>query len=112
MSVIWEAYRNLFKQRPTRNYPYKEKEKIEPADRFRGRHLFNRDVCIGCTLCEKDCPAAAITIIVDEKGKRPIFLLDRCMFCGQCKETCPVRAIDFSKYFENAGFDRKEMVVR
>ena len=112
MSVIWEAYRNLFRQRPTRKYPYGDREKLDLPERFRGRMVLYRDVCIGCTLCERDCPAAAIAMVTDEKGKRPIFFLDRCMFCGQCKETCPVRAIDFTKYFENAGYDRKDMVVR
>ena len=112
MSVVWEAYRNLFKARPTTSYPYLDKKKIDMPDGFRGRVTLNRTLCIGCTLCEKDCPAAAIEIIIDTKGKRPIFFLDRCMFCGQCKETCPVKAIDFTKEFENAAYERKDLVVR
>ena len=112
MSVIWGAYRSLFKPRTTTKYPYGDKAEVHRPQGYRGRVALNRDVCIGCTLCEKDCPASAIEIIIDEKGKRPIFHIDRCMFCGQCKESCPVKAISMTDYFENAAYDRKEMVVR
>jgi len=71
-----------------------------------------RELCIGCTICEKDCPSSAITIAVDQKGKRPVFYLDRCMFCGQCQESCPTKAISFTKEFENAALSRKAMEVR
>jgi len=111
MSMIWEVYRSLFKKRPTVAYPL-SKEGVPQPEGLRGRMILKRDVCIGCTLCEKDCPTAAIQIIVDEKGKRPIFLLDRCMFCGQCQQTCPVHAIELTGYFENAAYSRKDMVVR
>lgn len=111
MSMIWEVYRSLFKKRATIAYPLTS-EGVPAPEGLRGRMALKREVCIGCTLCEKDCPGSAIEIVADEKGKRPIFYLDRCLFCGQCMQTCPVHAIEFTKYFENAAYSRKDLVVK
>jgi len=112
MSIIWEAYKQLLRPKSTQKYPFEDRDKVSLPDGFRGKVALNRDTCIGCTLCEKDCPCGAIVIIVDEKGKRPTFFLDRCMFCGQCQESCPKKCISFTKEFENAAYDRKSMEVR
>ncbi|MEJ5292611.1 MAG: 4Fe-4S binding protein [Candidatus Methanosuratincola sp.] len=87
-------------------------EGVEASPSYRGRVGLKRELCIGCSLCEKDCPSAAIKIVQDEKGKRPVFFLDRCMFCGQCKESCPTKAIYMSSEPELPVFDRKELEVR
>ncbi|MDD1776446.1 MAG: 4Fe-4S binding protein [Candidatus Methanomethylicus sp.] len=112
MSIIWEAYRQLFRPKSTEKYPFGNREEVSLPDGFRGKMILNRESCIGCTLCEKDCPSGAIVIIVDAKGKRPTFFLDRCMFCGQCQESCPKKCISYSKEFENAAYDRKSLEVR
>lgn len=87
---IW----NSFWDKPaTEAYPA---EKIEVAERFRGKLQWNPQACTGCTLCVQDCPAKAIEIIaLDKKAKRFVmrYHADQCVYCGQCVESCRFDAI-------------------
>jgi NADH-quinone oxidoreductase subunit I len=55
--------------------------------------------CIGCSKCEKVCPADAVQMVqkgLNEKGKpikRPQFDDDKCVSCEQCLDNCPKDAI-------------------
>ena len=55
--------------------------------------------CIGCSKCEKVCPAEAVVMYEkgkNEKGrpiKRPRFDIEKCVSCEQCLENCPKDAI-------------------
>jgi 2-oxoacid:acceptor oxidoreductase delta subunit (pyruvate/2-ketoisovalerate family) len=44
--------------------------------------------CVGCGLCERVCPAHAIS--VEESARVD---LDRCMGCGICVDQCPKSAL-------------------
>jgi len=109
---IVEALKNLFKKRATILYPYREVEKVHLPEGFRGRISFGREKCIGCQLCSRVCPAKAIEVIEDEKGKRPVFLIYRCIYCGQCAEVCPTKAIKLTNVFENITLKKEDLVVR
>ena len=54
-------------------------------------HSINKDLCIGCGVCEETCPLGAIT--ADAEGKREINA-DVCVDCGSCAGACPVGAIE------------------
>jgi len=110
--LVAEALKNFFRKRATILYPYRELNKIHLPEGFRGRIEFDRAKCIGCQLCFRVCPAKAIEMIEDEKGKRPIFYIYRCIYCAQCVEVCPTKAIGMSKIFENIALKKDDMVVK
>ena len=50
---------------------------------------YNKDACVGCTLCEENCPVNAARyvdgeVIVDD---------DKCIRCKECTTHCPVNAL-------------------
>jgi len=59
----------------------------------------NDKACIGCSKCEKVCPADAVEMYEkgkNEKGKpikRPRFDPEKCVSCEQCLDNCPKDAI-------------------
>jgi formate hydrogenlyase subunit 6/NADH:ubiquinone oxidoreductase subunit I len=106
--MLKEVFSQIFRKPATRKYP---EVKPKVPDGFRGRQVFNIDLCIGCGLCARDCPAKAIEM-VDVKGKKkPLFHLDLCIFCYQCAESCPRNAIETSGFFELASTDKHELVI-
>ena len=53
-------------------------------------YVILEDLCVGCGLCAKNCPAQAI--VETDDGKYRI-KTDVCTRCGQCFVTCPRNAI-------------------
>ncbi len=56
---------------------------------IKARPDFEHDVCTGCGLCAKSCPAHVIAM---ETGK-PDVDLDGCIRCFCCQELCPAKAV-------------------
>lgn len=54
----------------------------------------NREQCIGCGMCKKDCAAHNIEM----KDGRPYIIEDDCIQCGHCVSVCPQEAITISGY--------------
>lgn len=54
----------------------------------------NKEKCIGCSQCIKDCPVNTISLI---EGKADINN-DRCLKCGHCIAICPVEAVSTDEY--------------
>jgi formate hydrogenlyase subunit 6/NADH:ubiquinone oxidoreductase subunit I len=92
--------KHLLKKPFTVLYPFEE---WKLPTRYRGMIVHDNEACIGCGLCSRVCPAAAIEMVEDPEkrllGKdrvrkqKPLFFLDRCMRCAQCEESCPKDAI-------------------
>ena len=55
--------------------------------------LIDKEKCIGCGLCAKDCVDSAITI---EGGKAVVH--KGCLECGHCFAVCPTGAVDMPGY--------------
>ena len=62
----------------------------------------DREKCIGCGLCEKDCVAHNIAL---EDGKARVRAQD-CILCGHCVAVCPKAAVAISGYGEAPVPDR------
>ena len=56
--------------------------------------IVNEEKCIGCGLCEKDCPAGCIHV---EGGKAKV-RAGGCLECGHCYAICPEGAVTMANY--------------
>jgi NADH-quinone oxidoreductase subunit I len=90
---------------------YYPEEKVPLPAAYRGRPVLvmrenGTERCVACGLCEKICPASAISIVAEERenGDRfpSSYFLDmsRCVYCGYCEEVCPKEAIVMSAEYE------------
>ena len=52
------------------------------------------ELCIGCGLCEEQCPVEMANILFqDEDGNTKIKINDaKCVSCGRCIALCPPKA--------------------
>lgn len=57
----------------------------------------NKELCIGCTSCVKDCFPKSIEMV---EGKAQ-FINHNCMLCGHCVAVCPRNAISIESYDMN-----------
>lgn len=79
----------------------------EAADRYRGFHTNDWDMCIGCGTCGEICPTNAINMLViptleDEDNKlneRPAIDYGRCTFCALCVDICTSDSLGMSKEY-------------
>lgn len=66
----------------------------------------NKDLCQGCGICQKECPAEAISI---ENGKAKINY-QKCIGCGRCISVCPYEAIEIP-WGASSSKDLQERIV-
>ena len=99
---------HLFKKPATSKYPF---VKAEVPEGFRGKQVYDPDLCISCGLCSRDCPAKAIEMVEVDGKRSPLFHLDLCIFCYQCAESCPRNAIQSTLIFELASTNKSDLVI-
>ena len=115
-------FKHLFKRTTTIQYP-DEKQDLSP--RTRGVIALKEENCTVCMLCARECPDWCIyidshkeTLPPKREGgrQRKRNVLDRfaidyalCMYCGICVEVCPYDALFWSREFEYAEYDIREL---
>lgn len=60
--------------------------------------IVDKDKCIGCKMCEKDCFVKAIEV---NDGKAEFTKPDICFKCGHCVAVCPKNAVSMDEYDMN-----------
>lgn len=112
-----EVLRHVGRKPATIRYPF---VKAVTPPQFRGKIKFYYERCIGCKMCERDCPSRAITINlstpleagkVAEKVFEAVFDLDKCIYCAQCVDSCPKQALEATPEFELAEVDKSRFKV-
>lgn len=91
----------------TVQYPY---ERMKVAPRFRGLHAVDEDSCIGCGICDTNCPNSSIKIVKHGTRWYPEVNLGMCMFCGYCVDVCPMNAMKMTGNYELADYTRESLV--
>jgi len=100
---------SLFKKPATGNYPV---DRSGMPEGFRGKLKFNAEMCIGCKMCMRDCPAGAIEIRkIGEKQFEAEINLAKCIYCGQCVDSCLKKALEITAEFELAKLDPVQLKV-
>jgi NADH-quinone oxidoreductase subunit I len=114
--------KHLFKHNTVIQYP--DVKQDLPA-RTRGVIALKEENCTVCMLCARECPDWCIYIDSHKEElppkreggrKRKRNVLDRfaidyalCMYCGICVEVCPYDALFWSREFEYAEYDIREL---
>lgn len=106
--MIKEVLSQIFTKPATGKYPF---VKASVPEDFRGKQVFDTNLCVGCGLCARDCPTKAIEMVDVDEERRPLFHLDLCIFCYQCAESCPRNAIKSSMFFELASTNKSNLVI-
>ncbi|WP_459129943.1 EFR1 family ferrodoxin [Guggenheimella bovis] len=79
---------------------YKTYQKTEPF------HV--KSVCLGCSICAKNCPTHAITLV----DRIPTWTKETCDNCLRCLHRCPVEAIEYGKTTEGRHRYNYEALIR
>jgi formate hydrogenlyase subunit 6/NADH:ubiquinone oxidoreductase subunit I len=91
LSIVRAIINAILKQPETVDYPFGD---LDIPEGFRGELVIDSDLCTGCGLCVRDCPAEALELM---KESRQVFQLihypARCAYCGQCEDSCHRGAI-------------------
>lgn len=108
---------HLFRRPITVQYPDRTPRPVREVlpERYRGFLEVDPKICTACTLCEQACPIGCIRIGIEKRPPQRFiasFDIDiaLCMFCGLCTEACPTGAIRFTRAFERATPDLRDLV--
>jgi len=113
------TFKHLFRKKVTLQYP---KERYETPPKFLGileliKDEDGEEICNGCSLCQRACPADCFDIEKEGKGKEQKakkfdFDLSRCMFCNHCVEACPSDCLIMGDHYEESVYELDKMFYK
>ena len=99
--LLPQLCRTLFTRPSTVRYPFGP---LELPAYYRGSLEIDVNLCRGCGLCARDCPALALELErTSGHGFRLVLHQDRCAYCGQCAASCKFAAIRVTNDFIRAA---------
>lgn len=100
--MISHIFKNFMSKPATRLYPTTTRE---PFERTRGRIFIEMESCVYCGMCERKCPADAIS--VDRANSTWELNAFRCIVCGECVSCCPKKCISMSNERRSSSQTKK-----
>ena len=113
--IIREVLRSFFSRSSTIELHSEEGYEFFPQN-YHGRLLVDAELCVGCGICERICPARALELerYINENEQRAYTLhydFSQCAFCGLCVDNCPHSAITFKNAFVRAIASKEEAQI-
>ena len=84
----------------------------EISEDYRGRITVDPEICRGCGLCVRDCPAAALALHrEDRETYQLVYYPQRCAYCGQCETSCNFGALTQTSTYTRATTNLEDLEV-
>ena len=87
-TLLSNIFKNLGRKPATRRYPFETREVPAGA---RGHLDIDIEKCIFCGICQKRCPAQALS--VSRPAKSWSVNHYACIVCGYCVDACPKKCL-------------------
>jgi hydrogenase-4 component H len=86
-------------------------DNIQISPYFRGKPELDPELCRGCGVCVRDCPAYALELEREDRERfRLVLYQDRCAYCGQCEASCDFEAIKLGNKIAVGAAEREDFV--
>ncbi len=111
--IPFTAWKRIAKEPVTVRDPFNDRP---GADRYRGFHKNDVNLCIGCGTCEDICENEAIDMVPfkdsvsGDSGLRPRVDYGRCCWCALCVDVCTTNSLSLSNEYTWVSVDPEDFI--